>query len=66
MKKILQIGKDVKGRRAMEEDLIRAEDIHKIYKAGEVEIHALRGLSLEVKRGEFIEAISKLDFWYNS
>lgn len=54
MNKILQIGKDVKGRRAIEDLIIRTEDIHKIYKAGEVEVHALRGLSLEVKLGEFI------------
>lgn len=34
--------------------LLRTEDIHKLYKAGEVEVHALKGVSLEVKRGEFI------------
>jgi len=36
------------------EYLIRTEDTHKLYKAGEVEVHALKGVSLEVKRGEFI------------
>jgi len=36
------------------ENLIRIEDIHKTYQSGEVEVHAIRGLSLEVKRGEFI------------
>lgn len=34
--------------------IIRTENIHKIYKAGEVEVHALKGLSLEAYGGEFI------------
>lgn len=53
MGEILQIREDVKGKRAMDY-LIRTEDIDKIYKAGEVDVHALKGVSLEVKRGEFI------------
>jgi putative ABC transport system ATP-binding protein len=28
--------------------------VHKIYQTGEVEVHALRGVSLEIKRGEFV------------
>lgn len=35
-------------------NLIKIEDIHKIYKAGQVEVHALKGISLEIKHGEFI------------
>ncbi|MGB7291354.1 MAG: ABC transporter ATP-binding protein [Thermodesulfobacteriota bacterium] len=36
------------------ENLIRTEDIYKTYISGQVEVHAIRGVSLEVKRGEFI------------
>ena len=34
--------------------LIKLEHIHKIYKMGDVEIHALRGVSLHIDRGEFV------------
>lgn len=34
--------------------LIRLDHIHKIYTMGEVEIHALRGISLKIEQGEFI------------
>jgi putative ABC transport system ATP-binding protein len=34
--------------------VIRLERIHKIYKMGEVEVHALHGASLTVDRGEFV------------
>ncbi|MBS1806827.1 MAG: ABC transporter ATP-binding protein [Acidobacteria bacterium] len=34
--------------------MIRMENIHKIYSLGEVEVHALRGVSLTVQRGEFV------------
>src|SRR5512133_3189760 len=29
-------------------------DVHKTYRTGEVEVHAVRGVSLEIKRGEFV------------
>lgn len=35
-------------------DVIRLENIHKIYSLGEVEVHALRGVSLTIQRGEFV------------
>jgi len=31
--------------------VIQLEDIHKIYHTGEVDVHAVRGVSLEVARG---------------
>lgn len=34
--------------------LIEAEGITKVYKMGEIEVHALRGVSLKVERGEVI------------
>ncbi|MBW2975860.1 ABC transporter ATP-binding protein [Candidatus Woesearchaeota archaeon] len=34
--------------------IIKLENVWKIYKIGEVEVPALRGLNLEVKRGEFV------------
>jgi putative ABC transport system ATP-binding protein len=34
--------------------IIRAENIHKIYDLGEVQVHALRGASLTVNAGEFV------------
>lgn len=37
-----------------DEVVIRIEDVHKYYDLGETRVHALRGVSLEVKRGEFI------------
>jgi putative ABC transport system ATP-binding protein len=38
----------------MSETVICIEDAHKTYKTGEVEVHALRGVSFEVKKGEFV------------
>jgi len=34
--------------------VIQVEDIHKIYHLGETEVHALRGVALQIKRGEFV------------
>jgi len=38
----------------MNPTVIRIEDAHKVYNTGEVEVHALRGVSFEVKKGEFV------------
>jgi putative ABC transport system ATP-binding protein len=34
--------------------VIRVEDAHKYYELGETRVHALRGVSLEIQRGEFV------------
>src|SRR5499427_9373412 len=34
--------------------VIQVQDLHKVYQMGETEVHALRGVSLEIKRGEFV------------
>src|SRR5260370_1900717 len=36
------------------EAVIQAHDVHKIYHLGETQVHALRGVSLEINRGEFV------------
>lgn len=36
------------------ETIIQVEDLVKIYKVGEIEIPALRGISLQIERGEFV------------
>jgi len=36
------------------ETVIQVEDIHKIYQLGETQVHALRGVSVKVERGEFV------------
>src|SRR5881394_1126826 len=34
--------------------VISLKDVHKIYRTGEIEVHALRGVSLQVAKGEFV------------
>src|SRR5581483_6235434 len=34
--------------------VIRIRDLRKIYSLGDIEVHALRGVSLDVARGEFV------------
>ena len=34
--------------------LVRLVDVHKVYRTGEMEVSAVRGVSLEIKRGEFV------------
>jgi len=38
----------------MTDTVITAQDLTKVYKMGEVEVHALRGLSMKVERGEVV------------
>lgn len=35
-------------------EVIRVEDVHKYYELGETRVHALRGVSVEIARGEFV------------
>jgi putative ABC transport system ATP-binding protein len=37
-----------------EDPVIRVEDVHKYYDLGETRVHALRGVRLEIRRGEFV------------
>lgn len=34
--------------------VIRVEDVHKFYELGETKVHALRGINVEIRRGEFV------------
>jgi putative ABC transport system ATP-binding protein len=34
--------------------VIRLDGVHKVYQLGEVQVHALRGVSLEIQRGEMV------------
>src|SRR5437870_2970711 len=34
--------------------VVRLSDVHKTYRTGEMEVHAVRGVSLEIHRGEFV------------
>jgi putative ABC transport system ATP-binding protein len=36
------------------ESVIRLQDVQKTYRTGEVDVHAVRGVSLEIARGEFV------------
>jgi putative ABC transport system ATP-binding protein len=36
------------------ERLIQVQDVHKYYELGETRVHALRGISVDVRRGEFV------------
>src|SRR5262249_37435435 len=34
--------------------VIQVQDLHKIYQLGETQVHALRGVTVEIRRGEFV------------
>src|SRR5438270_2830860 len=40
--------------RSVSEIVIQVEEIHKYYQLGETKVHALRGVSLQIKRSEFV------------
>ncbi len=37
--------------------ILSVRDLRKVYRVGEVDVHALRGVDLDVKRGEFVSVI---------
>ena len=37
--------------------ILSVHDLRKVYRVGEVDVHALRGVDLDVKRGEFVSVI---------
>src|SRR3979490_3037850 len=39
---------------AKSKPVIRLENVHKTYDLGEIQVHALRGVSLEIRAGEFV------------
>ena len=41
------------------EVLIKLEDIYKIYHMGDSEVHALDGISLNIRRGEFVAIVGQ-------
>ena len=41
----------------MSESIISVRDLRKVYHVGDVDVHALRGVNLEVRRGEFLSIV---------
>ncbi len=39
------------------EDIILVENLHKIYKTGDLDVHALRGISLSIRKGAFVSVM---------
>ncbi|SRR5229473_2117160 len=54
MATITQPGLDAAVPTSGTESIIRVADVHKYYELGETRVHALRGVSVEVGRGEFV------------
>src|SRR5215467_2018922 len=42
------------GRDSTTAEVIRVEEVHKYYELGDNRVHALRGVSIEIERGEFV------------
>lgn len=41
----------------MEQEIIQLRDVHKIYKMGEVDVPAVRGINMDIKKGDFIAIV---------
>jgi len=57
--KIIESTAETESRAASEhatrtEPVIKLDHIHKVYKMGDIEVHALRGVSLAIRQGEFV------------
>jgi putative ABC transport system ATP-binding protein len=57
--KIIESTAETESRAASEratrtEPVIKFDHIHKVYKMGDIEVHALRGVSLTIRQGEFV------------
>ena len=48
------VGKDSFDSKSKNDAVIRLDRVHKVYTMGDIEVHALRGVSLVVRRGEFV------------
>jgi putative ABC transport system ATP-binding protein len=46
--------REASGRATGTEPVIKLDHIHKIYRMGDIEVHALRGVSLSIRQGEFV------------
>ena len=42
------------GANSNRESVIQVQDVHKIYQLGETQVHALRGVNVQIGRGEFV------------
>jgi putative ABC transport system ATP-binding protein len=45
---------EISGPEIKDEIVIQVQDLHKTYDLGETQVHALRGVTLEIRRGEFV------------
>src|SRR5581483_6836463 len=45
---------EISSPKSSDEAVLQVQDVHKIYHLGETQVHALRGVSLEIRRGEFV------------
>ena len=54
MASIVQIEHELAVPQAATQPVIRVEEVHKYYDLGETKVHALRGVSLDIRPGEFV------------
>ncbi|MFQ6127371.1 MAG: ABC transporter ATP-binding protein [Thermoplasmata archaeon] len=40
-----------------EESIVQAENLHKVYEAGELRVHALRGVDIKIEKGEIVSVM---------